>query len=145
MVINVVIPFTLTVGLQPDLKHWSLSFWLKKAIIICVQLLFPIHQLCSLIKVFNNVHLESLWHIFGPYGMPQEIVVIINRFYNYFTCRSGSSKKQFQRDDRRETRLLYVGVVLQPDHRLGDATDNGRPIIRHLMDPLLTPQKPGFC
>ena len=35
---------------------------------------------------------ESLWRILGAYGIPQQIVLIINTFYNNFKCRVGNSE-----------------------------------------------------
>ena len=43
-------------------------------------------------KAFNSIHRESLWHIFRAYGIPQQIILVIESFYNDFKCRVGNSE-----------------------------------------------------
>ena len=47
-------------------------------------------------KAFDSVHRESLWRILQAYGMPQQIIDIIQSFYNKFTCRVSNSETSFQ-------------------------------------------------
>ena len=47
-------------------------------------------------KAFNSIHRETLWRILRAYGIPQEIVLLIESFYNNFTCKVGSSDHRFQ-------------------------------------------------
>ena len=47
-------------------------------------------------KAFDSIHRESLWRILLAYGIPQEIVLLIESFYNNFTCKVGSSDHRFQ-------------------------------------------------
>ena len=47
-------------------------------------------------KVFDSIHQDSLWHILRAYGIPQQIVHVIQSFYNNFTSRVGNSKSIFE-------------------------------------------------
>ena len=47
-------------------------------------------------KAFDSIHRNSLWKILRYYGIPLEIVSIIQCFYNNFTCRVGNSQNNFQ-------------------------------------------------
>ena len=47
-------------------------------------------------KAFDSIHRNSLWKILTYYGIPLEIVSIIQCFYNNFTCRVGNSQNNFQ-------------------------------------------------
>ena len=47
-------------------------------------------------KVFDSIHQDSLWHILRAYGIPQQIVHVIQSFYNNFTSRVGNSKSSFE-------------------------------------------------
>ena len=46
-------------------------------------------------KAFHSMYLESLWCIVQAYGMLQQIIDIIESFYNNFTCRVGNSETSF--------------------------------------------------
>ena len=47
-------------------------------------------------KVFDSIHQDSLWHILRAYGIPQQIVHVIQSFYNNFTSRVGNNKSIFE-------------------------------------------------
>ena len=47
-------------------------------------------------KAFDSIHRNSLWKILRYYGIPLEIVSIIQCFYNNFTCRVGNSQNNLQ-------------------------------------------------
>ena len=46
-------------------------------------------------KAFHSMYLESLWRIVQACGMLQQIIDIIESFYNNFTCRVGNSETSF--------------------------------------------------
>ena len=46
-------------------------------------------------KAFDSIHRNSLWKILRHYGIPQEIVSIIQSFYNNFNCRVGNNQHSF--------------------------------------------------
>ena len=46
-------------------------------------------------KAFDSIHRNSLWKILRHYRIPQEIVSIIQSFYNNFSCRVGNSQQSF--------------------------------------------------
>ncbi|XP_073670211.1 uncharacterized protein [Paramisgurnus dabryanus] len=46
-------------------------------------------------KAFDSVHRDSLWRILRAYGIPQDIVLLIQSFYNNFTCKVVNSDHRF--------------------------------------------------
>jgi len=46
-------------------------------------------------KAFDSIHRECLWRILRPYGIPQQIVLVIKSFSNNFNCRMRNSESSF--------------------------------------------------
>ncbi|XP_073670675.1 uncharacterized protein [Paramisgurnus dabryanus] len=46
-------------------------------------------------KAFDSIHRDSLWRILRAYGIPQDIVLLIQSFYNNFTCKVVNSDHCF--------------------------------------------------
>lgn len=41
-------------------------------------------------QALDSIHRESLWHICRAYGIPQQIVLVIESFCNNSKCRVGN-------------------------------------------------------